>query len=225
MAELGDIYDRLFRHFGPRHWWPAETPFEVVVGAILTQSVAWRNVEKAIATLKDRELLTPQALYDAPVELIQECVIPTRYYVVKAKKLKSFVTHLVERYDGDLAVLMSQDLGRLRRELLGIWGLGPETVDSILLYAGNHPIFVVDAYTRRILVRLGVWPDNIAYDEMQRYFMSRLPADAPLYNEYHALLDGLGHHLCHASKPKCPGCPLLDICREAARRQSQGETT
>ncbi|MBO8126246.1 MAG: endonuclease III domain-containing protein [Firmicutes bacterium] len=202
----------LYQHFGPRNWWPGETSFEVVVGAILTQSVAWRNVEKAIANLKGQGLLDPLALLAAPDEQIEEAVRPTRYYRMKTKKLKAFCRHLVEEYDGDLAKMFAKPWPKLREELLGVWGLGPETVDSILLYAGEKPTFVVDAYTKRIWARLGVHPEDIDYEELRAYFMDRLPEDVALYNEFHALIDGVGNRYCKAKNPKCGDCPLAAIC-------------
>lgn len=218
-AFLREVFDRLYRHFGPRHWWPAETEFEVIVGAILTQSVAWRNVEKAIDSLKKAGLLDPLALYRATEEELWPLLRPTRYYQTKAKKLKAFVKHLVEEYGGDLAKMFSKPLHAMRQELLGIWGIGEETADSILLYAGRYPIFVVDAYTRRIFSRLGVFSPDVSYHEMQEHFMRHLPPDEPYYNEYHALIDALGNRLCFGQRPRCGECPLEDLCHY----HSQGE--
>ncbi|MGE5554287.1 MAG: endonuclease III domain-containing protein [Betaproteobacteria bacterium] len=209
------IYDRLYAWLGPRHWWPAETPFEVIVGAILTQSVAWRNVVRAIGNLKAAGLLDPWELYRAPVEEIERCIVPARFFKAKAKKLKAFMAHLCERYGGSLDRMWERPLEELRRELLGVYGLGPETVDSILLYAGGYPVFVVDAYTRRIFSRLGIFPEKISYQAMQEHFRRHLPAEVPLFNEYHALIDGLGHRLCRATDPRCGECPLSGVCRTA----------
>ncbi|KKM11669.1 endonuclease [Clostridiales bacterium PH28_bin88] len=207
------IYQRLYDAFGPRRWWPAETAFEVMVGAVLTQNVAWRNVERAIASLKGTGLMDPMSLYQADQVHIERLIVPTRYYKTKARKLKALVTLVVERYGGDLNRMFSRPLGELRQELLGVYGIGPETADAILLYAGNLPIFVVDAYTRRIFHRLGVFPPDISYGAMQEYFQVHLPRDVALYNEYHALIDGLGHRLCLATRPRCGECPLVDECR------------
>lgn len=206
-----EVYDRLYSHFGPRHWWPADTPFEVIVGAILTQSVAWRNVEKAINNLKEAGLLSVDSLYQADTETIGQLIVPTRYYQAKAKKLKAFINHLVGNYNGDLKLMFSQPLEKLRPELLSLYGIGPETADSILLYAGGYHIFVIDAYTHRIFHRLGVFDEGAKYAAMQKKFMDNLPADVQLYNDYHALIDGLGHRLCRNQKPACSECPLAGL--------------
>ncbi len=211
--DLLSIYQLMFDHFGPRHWWPAETPFEVIVGAILTQSVAWRNVETAIANLKQRGLLDPVALLAAPDEVIEEAIRPTRYYRMKRRKLQAFCRYLVDKHQGNLAELFQRPLAELRAELLGIWGLGPETVDSILLYAGGMPSFVVDAYTKRIWARLGVHPEDIDYELLRAYFMDNLPEDLQLYNEFHALIVGVGNRYCRVKKPLCGECPLQNRCQ------------
>lgn len=211
-ARLIEIYNRLLGHFGSRHWWPAKTDFEVIVGAILTQNVAWRNVEKAILNLEAQGLLDPQQLVDAPLELVEEAVRPTRYYRQKAQRLHGFCEFLIREYQGDLGKLFSLEIEELRAELLALKGIGQETADSIILYAARKPIFVVDAYTRRIFYRLGLLPEDAAYDEMQDLFMRHLPPDTKLYNEYHALIDGLGNNLCANKKPGCEECPLVEIC-------------
>ncbi|NLC07425.1 MAG: endonuclease III domain-containing protein [Syntrophomonadaceae bacterium] len=210
---LLNIYECLYQHFGPRGWWPADTPWEVAVGAILTQNVAWRNVEQAIANLKEANLLGLQEMQLATEEEIASRIRPTRYYNTKARKLKVFVNYLTEQYAGELSNLWHQPLEKLRAELLNLWGLGPETVDSILLYAGNQPIFVVDAYTRRIFSRLGLLPEKVTYAEMQRFFMDHLPVEVELYNEYHALIDALGNQVCLNRAPKCHLCPLAEQCQ------------
>ena len=210
-GDLLEIYHRLLAHFGPRHWWPAKTPFEVIVGAILTQAVAWRNVEKAIASLEAAGLLTPEALYRCPTEKLAELIRATRYYQAKAKKIKAFLTYLFQNHAGDLDRMFRLPPDRLRRELLDIYGIGEETADSILLYAGGLPFFVVDSYTKRIFFRLGLLPERANYRMVQDYFQTRLPRDPQLYNEYHAQLDALGHHICKI-RPLCPGCPLLELC-------------
>ncbi len=212
------VYRRLFERFGPQGWWPARTPFEVAVGAILTQSVAWVNVEKAIAALEAHGLLEPAALLAAPPGRLAELIRPAGYYNAKARKLKSFVEFLFARHGGSLERLFAQPLEPARRELLGVWGIGPETADSILLYAGGMPTFVVDAYTRRILSRL--WPDPAApflrdYEALRRFFLDRLEPDPALFNEYHALLVALGKGICRKGRPRCADCPLLSLCRFA----------
>ncbi|NPV91504.1 MAG: endonuclease III domain-containing protein [Firmicutes bacterium] len=208
------IYDRLLDHFGPRGWWPAETDWEVVVGAILTQNVAWRNVVQAIDNLRGAGLLELERMRQASEEELAVLIVPTRFYQVKARKLKRFVSYLVENYDGDLYRLLDQPWAKLRGELLSLWGLGPETVDSILLYAGRHPVFVVDAYTRRIFSRLRLLPEDAGYQEMQDFFMLHLRGSEEIYNEYHALIDGLGNRVCLSKKPRCGECPLREMCGE-----------
>lgn len=209
---LMHIFNSLYSHFGPRHWWPGETQLEVVVGAILTQSVSWRNVEKAIGNLKGKGLLCVRALHDVPMAELEQAVVPTLYFRMKARKLKAFMGHLVNVYDASLDSMFGQPLASLRQELLSIYGIGPETADSILLYAGNYPIFVVDAYTRRIFARLGLLAETATYQEMQHFFMTRLTEDVELFNEYHALIDALGNRVCLARKPKCSECPLSAGC-------------
>ncbi|MGI9860052.1 endonuclease III domain-containing protein [Moorella naiadis] len=209
---LQEIYARLYRHFGPRHWWPAETPFEVIVGAILTQNVAWKNVEKAIANLKGAGLLTPEAMQRATPEELEPHIRPTGYYRVKARKLKAFSDYLHERYGGSLEAMFAQPLERLRKEILAVFGIGPETADAILCYAGNYPIMVMDAYTRRVFSRLGFFTAKASYQEMQDFFMANLPRDNRLYNEYHALIDALANRICLKKEPACDLCPLGDIC-------------
>lgn len=208
-----ELYRRMLDHFGPRGWWPARTPFEVAVGAILVQSVSWSNAEAAIESLREAGCLEPGKLYRMDEAELAELIRPSLYYRQKARKLKAFVRLLVERFGGDMARMLAGETASVRRMLLGIHGIGPETADCILLYAGDHPIFVVDAYTRRIFARLGVWEDDITYEAMQEYFQRRLPPDVPLYNEYHALIDGVGSRYCKRTKPRCGECPLLSYCR------------
>lgn len=211
-TDLHALYERLFAHFGPRGWWPAESATEMMVGALLTQSVAWRNVEKCLAQLKAAGMMDWHALHTAPDEVLETLIRPSRFFKAKARKLKSLAAHVVERYDGELARLFARPMAELRPELLAVHGLGPETVDCILLYAAEHPSFVVDAYTRRIFSRLGYFHERIGYEPMRRFFMERLEADVPLFNEYHALIDGLGHHFCHPQAPRCGECPLATAC-------------
>lgn len=208
---LWEVFRRLYRHFGPRHWWPAETPFEVIVGAILTQAVAWRNVEQAIGNLKAEGLLSPEALWSAPEEELHRHLRPTRYYRAKTAKLKEFLSFLHSGYGLDLERLWREETAVLREKLARVRGLGPETVDAILLYAAGRPVFVVDEYTRRIFSRLGLTPERVGYRTLQGFFMAVLPPDVPFLNEYHAQIDALGHGICRA-EPRCGGCPLLDVC-------------
>jgi len=209
---LNNIYRRLLAHFGPQHWWPAKEPFEVIVGAILTQSAAWGNVEKAIANLRAAEALSPGALRRLSRPKLAKLVHPCGYYNAKALKLKSFAFWLGNHYDDDLDSLFANDTDDLRRQLLSIHGIGQETADSILLYAANKPIFVIDAYTRRIISRIGLTPEKDSYAAYQAFFMEHLPSDAELFNEYHALLVCLGKNVCRR-RPLCQQCCLSDICQ------------
>ena len=204
---LLDLYARLLKAFGPRHWWPADSKFEIAVGAILTQNTAWRNVTQAITSLKARNLLSPRGLYDVPVQDLATAIRPAGYYNVKAQRLKHFVHFLFQESEGDLGRLFTRDLDTLREAFLSVNGIGPETADSILLYAGNKPTFVVDAYTRRILFRHHLTPEEIPYDELRDLFMDCLEPDATLFNESHALLVHLGHTFCTRKDPRCTACP------------------
>ncbi|MEW6771472.1 MAG: endonuclease III domain-containing protein [Bacillota bacterium] len=214
---LLEIYQRLYDHFGPRHWWPAETPFEMIVGAILTQNVAWKGAAQAIANLKDRGWLEAERLLEAPEEELAAVLRPARYHFQKAQKLKDFCRVLVEEFGGNLSLFLAQETGPLRERLLAIRGIGPETADCIILYAAEKPIFVIDAYTHRIFHRLGVFPERARYAEMQAFFMRHLPHETELFNEYHAQLDALGHHVCLKRAPQCRTCPVLSFCKAATQ--------
>lgn len=211
-AKLLIIYNRLFEHFGPRYWWPADSPLEMALGAILVQNVSWNNTVKALENLKREGLLSIAGLYGVPESLLEELIRSTRYYKTKARKVKSFAGYIMEKYQGDLAEFLALPLRSLRCELLSIYGIGEETADSIILYGSNQPIFVVDAYTKRIFHRLGLFPEKIKYRTMQEFFMEHLSPDVQIYNEYHALIDCLGNRLCSAKKPQCTLCPLADMC-------------
>ncbi len=208
---LLDIYSRLESHFGPQHWWPADTPFEVIVGAILTQNTSWKNVERAIANLKKEGVLNPEGIYRIPVERLETLLVPSGFYKIKTKRLKHFIDFLFEKYDGDLDGLLSLDTDLLRNELLGIKGIGKETADSIILYAANKPAFVVDAYTRRVFERFGMLEKDAEYDEIKRLFEEQLPRDTEIYNEFHALIVVLAKDICK-KRPVCEKCPLDDSC-------------
>jgi endonuclease-3 related protein len=210
---LKEIYQRLYKTFGPQHWWPGDTPFEVVIGAILTQNTTWVNVEKAINNLKKRKLLTPQALKKISLKKLAGLIKSTGYYNQKARKIKNFIQFLFNNYQGSLKRMFSEDFLVLRAKLLKINGIGLETADSILLYAANKPIFVVDAYTRRILTRHSLVKPGASYSEIQNYFMDNLENRVKLFNEYHALLVRLGKEICK-SKPNCHICPLRGIEKE-----------
>ncbi|MDD5094091.1 MAG: hypothetical protein PHV74_06915 [Dehalococcoidia bacterium] len=206
------IYQRLFNRYGPQYWWPAEEPFEMIVGAILTQSAAWGNVEKAIANLRQAQALSPAAIRGLTVNELAALIYPSGYYNVKARKLKAFADRLSESHQDSLQTLFDLDLAQLRNELLSIYGIGPETADSIILYAAQKPIFVIDAYTHRIVDRLGFYPDGNSYSALQALFMENLPLDEKLFNVYHALLVCLGKNTCR-TRPRCEGCCLQDMCR------------
>lgn len=210
---LEDIYKRLYGAFGPQHWWPGQTPFEVIIGAILTQNTAWMNVEKAIKNLKKNKLLNPHALKRVPPKRLARLIMPTGYYNQKAKKIKNFIKFLFGNYQGSLKRMFSEDFLVLRAKLLDVNGIGLETADSILLYAGSKPIFVIDAYTRRILSRHNLINPDACYTEIQNYFMDNLPSDVKLFNEFHALLVRLGKEICR-SEPNCNTCPLKGIEQE-----------
>ncbi len=207
---IPDIFRQLFACFGPQHWWPGDTPFEVMVGAILTQSASWHNVELAIESLKQAGSLSPKALRQIPMADLAGHIHSSGYYNAKAKKLKAMVKWL-GGYEDDLERAFAGELDDKRNELLGIHGIGPETADSILLYAGGKPVFVIDAYTRRITERIGIAPQKDSYNAFQRLFTSNLEQDARLFNEYHALLVKLGKDVCR-KKPLCPVCCLREIC-------------
>ncbi|MBI2354064.1 MAG: endonuclease III domain-containing protein [Deltaproteobacteria bacterium] len=208
---LTDIFERLLAHYGPLQWWPAETPFEVCVGAILTQNTAWSNVERAIANLKAADCLTPEGLRDIERGQLAAFIRPAGYFNVKSRRLKEFMEWLFARYDGSLERMFSGDWRLLRQELLAVHGIGPETCDSILLYAGAKPTFVVDAYTRRLFHRLGILPERTGYEETRTLFMENLPPDAVLFNEYHALIVEHCKQFCR-KRPRCGGCPLASSC-------------
>ena len=205
--QLTEIYQLLFERFGPQHWWPGQTQFEIVIGAILTQNTNWTNVEKAIANLKAANRLTAESIHDLDHARLAELSRPAGYFNVKAKRLMSFLNWLFDNYDGRLQNLERVNTYHLRADLLAVKGIGPETADSILLYAFDRPVFVVDAYTARIAVRHHLIEPEAGYDQLQDLFQSNLRQDVQLFNEYHALLVRLGKEFCKP-KPKCPACPL-----------------
>jgi len=209
---LLEVHDRLLAAYGPQRWWPGdEDPFVVVVGAILTQTSAWANVERALSNLREAGLLSPAAIHAAPEEELAALVHPAGYFNAKARRLKAFVEMLYERFEGRLEGLLSLPADELRRVLLATHGIGPETADDIILYAAGRPVFVIDAYTRRILSRLGLRPGSEDYDGWQVLFMDVLPPDVALFNEYHALLVRHAKETCRKS-PLCGGCVLLASC-------------
>jgi endonuclease-3 related protein len=192
-------------------WWPAETPFEVMVGAILTQNTAWTNVEKAIAGLKARDLMRPERLAALDPAELAALIRPAGYFNVKARRLRALLDYFLKGYGGDVRRMRREETGRLREGLLSVNGVGPETADSVLLYALGRPVFVIDAYTRRVFHRLGPTAADASYDDLQRMFGAALPRDAGLYNEYHALIVALGKDFCKP-RPRCEGCPVKKSC-------------
>ena len=208
---LQEVYSLLMERYGPQRWWPAEEPFEVMVGAVLTQSAAWTNVEKAIANLKAAGALSPQELNRLSLPEIAVLIRPSGYYNTKARKLKALVNWLGEYCGNDLDRLFAGSASTLREQLLYVYGIGPETADSIILYAAEKPVFVIDAYTRRIIDRLGLTPDGKGYDAYQTLFVDNLPEDVRLFNEYHALLVCLGKNICRR-RPLCQQCCLRSLC-------------
>jgi endonuclease-3 related protein len=217
--QLQRIFALLKAHFGPQHWWPADTPFEVAIGAILTQNTAWTNVEKAIANLRAAGALTAAALAALTPETVQALIRPAGFFRQKGARLQSLAVLVARDCAGDIGHLCAGPLDTARRRLLAQPGIGPETADSILLYAAHRPTFVVDAYTRRICSRLGVLDARAGYDAVRALFMQALPADAALFNEYHALLVTLAKQHCRKRQPDCPGCPLRSSCRFAEQGQ------
>ncbi len=206
-----DVYQRLFDALGPQQWWPGETPFEVMVGAVLTQNTNWKNVEKAIRNLREADLLQPAALHDVPPEELEELLRPAGYFRVKARRLQSLLTFLMDRYGGSLDAMFATDPATLREQLLTLNGIGPETADSILLYAGGMPVFVADAYTYRILARHGWIEPEADYHQIQDFLQSRLPTDPVVFNEFHALLVYVGKHYCRKRAAQCESCPLREL--------------
>lgn len=210
---LRAIYRRLYQRYGPQGWWPGDGPLDVVIGAILAQAAAWSNVERAIRSLKDAGCWSLESIDHRPEPELAHIIRPSGYFNAKARKLKAFAGHVVRHHGGDLGSFLSQDTGQLRAELLSIYGIGPETADDILLYAAGRPSFVVDAYTRRILHRVGIGPTGgkDSYYAYQALFHDNLPPDATLFNEYHALLDRHAKEAC-TKVPRCPGCCLREVC-------------
>ncbi|MDZ7832155.1 MAG: hypothetical protein U5L07_10425 [Desulfobacterales bacterium] len=211
-AHLESIYQKLLSAFGPRHWWPADTAEEVVIGAILTQNVAWKNARKAMEALNQHRLLSLSAIHQTNTSDLAPLIRSSRFYHQKAERLKNFTTLLFDQFDGDLDALFGLDPAPARKALLKLKGFGGETVDSILLYAAEKPIFVIDAYTRRIFERLGLTEAGWSYQAYQAFFMSRLPQDVALFNDYHAQIVHLGNRICKKRQPICAQCPLADQC-------------
>ena len=210
--KISEVYKLLFDAFGEQHWWPSDSPLETCIGAILTQNTAWTNVEKAIVNLKKERLINIKALHEIEEDKLAQLIRPSGYFNIKAKRLKSFITFIHENHQGSLDRFFAED--NVRGKLLEVKGVGPETADSILLYAGNIPTFVIDAYTRRIFSRLGICSEDTSYGELRKIFMESLPEDYKIYNEYHALIVRHAKEHCR-KKPICAGCPLVKMCEYA----------
>ena len=209
--KIQEIYHLLYRYFGPQDWWPAESRFEVMVGAVLTQNTNWQNVSKAIEALRKRDLLSFQILHSLPQDELASLIRPSGYYNLKAKRLKNLLAMIQREYDGDLESFFCEDLWVARDRLLSVKGVGAETADSILLYGCRQPIFVVDAYTHRIFSRHDLVPEECDYQELQDLFMDNLSADTAMFNEYHALIVLTAKEFCRKTNPRCDGCPLQEV--------------
>ncbi len=219
--KLTAVYDQLYAHYGPQHWWPGDTDVEVITGAILTQNTSWGNVAKAIANLKAETELELEPLLAIPEERLAELIRSSGYYRQKAARLRGFFNWLAARNGGDWRMwLKKTPLGEARDALLDVHGIGPETADSILLYGADRKTFVIDKYTLRFGARYGLYSEKTKYEEARTYFMEHLPQSAKLYNEYHALIVRLGATFCK-SKPLCPACPLNHSCR-AGKKSASG---
>lgn len=208
-ASLIKFFLKLYSFYGPQKWWPGDTPFEIAIGAILTQNTNWANVQKAIENLKKQKLLHPEGLNKISIERLSQLIKPSGYYNIKAKRIKAFLDFLFDHCHGNLKMLKELETDNIREQLLSIYGIGQETADSILLYALEKPVFVVDAYTKRVLSRHNILNHNSSYKEYQNLFHNELVRDVQLYNEYHALLVKAGKDYCKP-KPLCEGCPLAE---------------
>lgn len=204
---LHDLYDSLYHHFGPQHWWPADSPFEVAIGAILTQNTNWTNVEKAIHKLKQADILDPVALHRTHPKKLASLIRPAGYFNIKAKRIKHFMRFFMQTYGGEISRMKKEPLPAIREKLLSVHGIGPETADSIILYALEKPVFVIDAYTKRVLARHTILDHNEPYETYQELFHSSLKKNVPVFNEYHALFVRLAKEYCRTT-PDCGQCPI-----------------
>ena len=209
--QITKLYDDLNAEYGDLHWWPAETPFEIIIGAILGQATAWRNAAKAIGNLKAANVLDPEEMSKLSQDELETLILPSGYYRAKAKKVRAFLTHLQAHHNNQLDSLFAQELPPLREELLSIYGVGEETADTILLYAAQKPSFVVDTYTYRLLERLGLFSGKFHYRKLRKIFMENLPHDSHLFNQYHALIVRHGARICQKT-PQCDKCMLQNQC-------------
>ena len=218
---LQEIFNRLLSRYGKQHWWPADTPFEVMVGAILTQATAWTNVERAIGRLKKADALSPAAMRALDAETLAGLIYSSGFYNEKSVRLKALAQYLGDAYDDDIEAMRGEDGVKLRRELLAVKGIGEETADAILLYALGKPSFVIDAYTRRLFNRLGITPESESYSAYQRMFSDNLPPDTALFAEYHALIVQHCKEACRKT-PICEGCCLLEMCPTGQGMANEG---
>ena len=218
---LQEIFNRLLSRYGSQHWWPADTPFEVMVGAVLTQATAWTNVERAIGRLKEADALSPAAMRALDAETLAGLIYSSGFYNVKAVRLKALAHYLGDAYDDDIEAMRGEDGVKLRRELLAVKGIGEETADAILLYALGKPSFVIDSYTRRLFNRLGITPESESYSAYQRMFSDNLPPDTALFAEYHALIVQHCKEACRKT-PICEGCCLREICPTGQGMANEG---
>jgi len=209
-SSLSDLYEMMNRHFGDLHWWPGESPLEIMIGAVLTQNTAWRNVEKALRNLKEQQFIHIETILQAAPEKIAELIRPAGFFRLKTERLRNLLFFIKKDYKGSLERMFEEDVWTLREKLLQVKGIGEETADSILLYAGEKAIFVIDAYTRRVLLRHRLIREDMTYGELQRFFMDRLSRDAALYNQYHALFVEMGKSFC-TKVPQCDACPLREF--------------
>ncbi len=219
MIRLREVFESLLDAYGPQHWWPGESPLEIIVGAILTQNTSWKNVERAIDNLREEGLMSVDALWRVAPEELAELIRPAGYYRLKARRLRNLLEFLHERYDGSIEAMAATDLQTLRTELLSVNGIGPETADSILLYALDRPTFVVDTYTHRVLARHGWIGYDADYHTIKEHFEGELETDVQLFNEFHALLVRVGNQHCRKT-PKCETCPLCDLLPDGGIVQS-----
>lgn len=217
---ISQVRKLLHNHFGPLHWWPAESPFEVVAGAILTQNTAWTNVEKSIANLKRANTLSLEKLAVIPLAQLEALIKPSGFFRQKAVRLQHLAKHVVSNWQGSLESLCSGPVEEARARLIALPGIGPETADSILLYAAGRASFVVDSYTRRIFERVGLLMGRETYDEIRQLFMQNLTEDAQLYNDYHAHIVQLAKAYCRKGRPLCDNCPLNELCMYAKTRNN-----
>jgi endonuclease-3 related protein len=208
---LLDVYHRMLRHYGPQHWWPADTPFEMMVGAVLTQAAAWSGVRRAISNLKAADAMSPEAVRRMSTDELATLVYPSVYHNSKALKLKALAEYLGTRFGDDAEAMSGEETEGLRNELLGVYGIGEETADDILLYAAGKPAFVIDSYTKRVFSRLGLVPEKESYAGYRAMFTASLPADRDMFAEYHALIVRHAREICK-KRPLCDGCCLWDVC-------------